>query len=115
MVKITEILENKKLTKKESDELKSGIDQFFKLIGNLPADLLIFKQTLLPYRYSFNYFLRDPDKLSLYGKGNLTLEFKNFNKDVKIQAPSDFIYLKDLFKNYFTDFEFSTNTPASSF
>jgi hypothetical protein len=115
VVQINEILENRKLTQREINQIKSGINNLFKVSGNLPADIWISKQNLIPYKYSLRYLLKDPYKLSTYGRGNLLLEFKNFNADFNIQPPSNFKNFEDILKDYMKSFNFSTENTTSSF
>lgn len=82
------------------EEIAKDIDEFFKKVGELTADLWIGKKDGFLYKVKSEKEI-DLSKFDSTSKGTLTvkleMEDSNFNLPVKIEAPTDFKTLEEIF------------------
>lgn len=106
---ISQIVQNKTLTEKELTDFNKSLEAI-----ELPeGEIWIGKKDLLPYKVSLSSTIKGTEQLKTSGKISFTLLFKNFNKPVQIDIPTQTKPLEEILGGLFSGLQGST--PGSSF
>ncbi|MCX6793451.1 MAG: hypothetical protein NTY12_05565 [Candidatus Falkowbacteria bacterium] len=107
-IEISEIVSKKKMTDQELIDFNKSFDESFdesiKTGESHDIQIWIGKKDFLPYKIYVGTSFKKTEKIKTSGNLSLTLNFKNFNQPVKIEAP-DAKPVEQVFSELFAEFQ----------
>ncbi len=108
IIEIAAIIQEETLTEKEI----SDFDKILEAVESIEGEIWIGKKDYLPYKLSLTIIIKETSDFKTAGKLVTTLLFKNYNKPVQIEIPTQTKSIKEILEELFNKFLGSIQVPS---